>query len=396
MRRPSAILLALALGVPLLFVVPAGALPATFDCGPDDGREQLTTEGIQLDFDAPAVTAPELASPVPANHPFITAQRSANFSFRANFTPYQSGDLTFRLTWPDSSDFDILVFDGEGNELGRSAESNIDGGDTRFEEVTIAAITHCADLSVAVRSWAGRPDQDLSLKISFSNPGPAFACALDDPHPACAGKAEGDAPARVEDTRMRLYLGGDRPGQAAMAGHYPFATGNLGNPPLSGSLSTQRPTGGVPNTFTHTALGNTNQNKNPFQAHFTRPFSEPGSVVGDVHALLWVSSETLKNDGILYVDLFVDGTGPLVQTRQARISVPGAQINSHPTPIRVTFRNVQIPVESDFTLQVASDAVATSGGTTGRPGDAQWTLWYDSVQFPSRVTLSLGPALSAA
>lgn len=388
MRRPSAIVLALGLVVPLLGGS-AQALQASFDCPPADSREQLTTDGLTLDFDAPVVTAPELASPAPANHPFLTAQRSANFAFRANFSPYQSGDLTFKLTWVDSSDFDILVFDGEGSELGRSDQSNIDGGDTKFEEVTISGVTHCSDLSVAVRSWAGRPDQKLRLQIDFKNPGPAFACSLDDPHPACAGKAQGEAPARVADTRTRLYLGGDRPGQASMAGHYPFTTGGQGNPPLNGRLSTQRPTGGVPNQFTHTAAGNTNQNKNPFQAHFTLPFAEPGTITGDVNALVYVSSETLKNGGILYVDLFVDGTGPLTQTRQARVAVPGAQIQSHPTPIRVRFSNVEIPVEADFTLQVASDAVATSAGTVGRPEDAQWTLWYDSVQFPSHMTLRL-------
>ncbi len=367
----------------------ANAVQASLDCPQPDSRGQLTTDGLTLDFDAPVVTAPELAAPAPANHPFLTAQRSANFSFRANFTPYQSGDLTFRLTWPDSSDFDIFVFDAEGSELGRSAESNIDGGDTRFEEVTIQGILHCDDLAVAVRSWAGRPDQKLTLKVDFKNPGPVFTCAADDPHTACAGKAAGEPPVRVADTRTRLYLGGDRPGQAAMAGHYPLATAGQGEPPLSGRLSTQRPTGGVPNTFTHTAAGNTNQNKNPFQAHFTLPFAEPGTITGDVDALVWVSSETLKNGGILYVDLFVDGTGPLTTTRQARVSIPGAQIQSHPTPIRVSFSNVEIPVETDFTLQVATDAVATSAGTVGRPEDAQWTLWYDSVQFPSHVTLRL-------
>jgi hypothetical protein len=178
---------------------------------------------------------------------------------------------------------------------------------------------------------------------------------------------------------------------AAMVGSDP-ATGEATDAPVNSWLTTERPVGGTANAYTHALVGVTGQNKSAFQAHFTLPFSQPGTVRGDIDVLLWVSSETLKDDGVLCVDLFADGEGPTPMTRKARITIPGAQVHSFPTPIRVKFSNVQIPVEKDLTVMVATEPTLLSDGTVGRRGDAQWTLWYDSVQFPSHVTLQLPPA----
>jgi len=384
---------ALALAALLMGGSPAAAItPAGFDCPQDDGRESLTTDGFQLDFEAPAVAAPELAA---ANHPAATAQRSGIFFFRANFAPYASGDLTFTLSWTDSSDFDLYVFDAEGSTMAVSNASNIDGGDTRVEEAVVEGMSHCTDFSVQARNWAGRPDQTLKLKIEFKNPGPAFACELDDPHPACAGKAEGEAPDRLPDTRTRLYLGGDRPGQASMVGHYVFGNAGAGEPPLKGTLSSTRPLGGKPNTHTRLLAGNPEQHENPFFANFSIPVEGPKQLKGTVDVLLWLSSQTMSQDGgPVHIDLMKDGTGALAtDTRIARVDVAGSAIGTTPTPVRVRFTGLDAVVESELVLQISANPVATSGGAVGNPNDAELTLYYDSVQFPSRVTLDpLGPA----
>lgn len=371
--RPLFLSIVLAMGLSPLAASPAGAiLPAGFDCGPDDGREQITTDGFQLTFESPATTAPELAA---ANHPAATAHRTAQFPFRANFVPYTSGNLAITLTWPDTSDFDIFVFDAEGGEIGRSDASNIDGGDTRVESVTVEGITHCQDFLVQVKSWAGRPDLDLTLKIEFQSPGPAFACGFEDPHPSCAGKAEGEAPARVTDARPRLYAGGD-PGQVSMV----YATGG-GATPFRSTLEPARPTTGTPNSYTRPVAGFRDQYQNPFIPAFVHTFAEPRTLRGDAHALVWVSSPTLQQEGgILYVDLYVDG-GLFKE-----VPIPGAQVPSTPGPISVRFPALDFSGAESVALQVGTTPAVSTGGP-GNPADALFTIHYGSVQFPTRLTL---------
>ena len=401
MRRSPTFASLVAFAALVLHAPAAGALPATFDCGPDDGRERLTTDGYAFDFEAPHLTAPELASPVPANHPAVTAQRSALFFFRADLAPYRSGDLEISLTWPETSDYDIFVFDAQGTEIARSAASNIDGGDTRFERALVEGIAHCADLSIAVRSWAGRPDQTLSLRIAFGNPGPMFACEKDDPHPACEGKEEGEPPARLPDTRTRLYLGGDRPGQLSMQGHYVHDLEVNGIRPVGGEaelsshLVPVRPTGGRPNHFTKLVAGNPEQHENPFMANYSLQLKQPTRITGDVKALIWVSSQTFGQGGgggPLFVDLWQDGTAALAGTRIARVEVPGSKIGAAPTPVRVTFSGVDALVERELVLQVSSEPVAGTSGGSQDPADSEWTIYYDSVQFPAHLTLNLPQA----
>lgn len=381
MGRPFASALVPALLAGTLLAAPARADTPPIACPADDGRERITTDGFKLDFDAPAVLAPELAATRQVTGDGVMRQRSAHFFFRADFTPYVYGTLDFSLNWTNTSDFDLYVFDAVGSTLAASAARVIDGGDTKLERAEVTELPHCADFSVEIRNWAGRPDELLKLDIAFKDPGPLMACAKDDPAPGCAGLEAGEPPVRIPDTRTRLYAGGDRPGQLAMQGHYLFGTVNQGDPPVMGRLGVQRPTGGKTNTFTHTLTGNTQQHQNPFMANFTIPVSNQ-RITGDVTALVWVSSQTLKNGGTLFVDLWRDGTSVLQGTRIARATIPGTAVGTIATPIFVRFANLNETVQSELVLQVSSPLASDN------PGNAEWTLYYDSVQFPSRITLN--------
>jgi hypothetical protein len=386
MRRALLLSLALTMGA-IGSTEPAWAVqPAGFDCGPDSGREHLTTAGFHLGFDAPVPFAPELATSRGVTGDGLTRQRSAHFFFRADFTPYRFGDLAVNLAWPDgNNDFDLYVLDTDGNVLASSDQSNIDGG-TIGESTVVPEVAHCTDLSVEVRTWAARPDEPLTLDIRFQNPGPSFTCEANDPHPECAGKQAGDPPSSVPDDRTRLYFSGDGPGQLTMPQDYAGDTAGA-DPPMHGTLSAQRPSGGRSNQFTHTGEGFSNQQENPFQAHFSIGFSTPQIVTGDLTALLWVSSQTMQDGGQLYVDLYADGDGASAASQVARVIVPGSRIDTIATPIFVTFPNLNLPVDHQLVVQVESDPIATSAGAVGNPSDTQWTLYYDSVQFQSGVTL---------
>lgn len=67
--------------------------------------------------------------------------------------------------------------------------------------------------------------------------------------------------------------------------------------------------------------------------------------------------------------------------------MPGTAIGAIPTPVRVTFTGMDAVIESELVLQVSSEPVATSAGVLGDPNDAEWTIYYDSVQFASHLTL---------
>ncbi len=371
----AAVVLAMAFAV----VPAAGATASTaISCPSTDGREHLTTEGFKLSFDAPAVTSPELASPVDTRQPHVTRQRTAHFFFRADLVPYRSAGLDLSLTWAEAGDYDLYVINTDNEVIGRSDESNIDGG-TAFERVVVEDVAHCSDLRVEVRSWAGRADETLRLEITAKDFGAMLACAEGDPAPGCAGKEAGAAPDPVPDARKRLYLGGGRPGQASMLSHYVDTTGNTSSGLPSGALAEARPTGGVANTYTRPAAGFDNQYRNPFQAHF--PVAMEGKrVTGDVHALVWLSSQTMKDGGTLNVDLWADNG------QVQRVTIPGDKVGTVATPHMVTFAGVDLEVLGDLTLQISAKPAVGSAGP-GNPADAEFTVYYDSVQFQSMVVL---------
>jgi len=393
MNRSPAIPLSLVLLFAFLPLAPASAItPAGFDCGPDDGREQLTADGFTLEFDAPDVLAPELAATREQTGDGITRQRSAHFYFRAN----RWADLDLTLDWTaPNNDFDLYAFDADGFELARSDNSNIDG-QTIGELATVSGIRHCDDFSVEVRNWAGDPGEPLTLEIELTNPGPMFACEEDDPHPACEGKEAGEPPARVDDTRTRVYLGGEGPGNVGAASHYADSLAGAGTTPGSTTMSTERPLGGRTNTYTHVFQGNPDNGPNPFQGNWILPLDEALEVSGDVHVQLWISSQSQSGgpNGKLNIDLYTDSFGAgLGATRVARVVVPGSQIPTIASPLFVTFEDVSFSAEQELILQVAADAVVTSAGAVQATEDLEFTVYYDSVQFPSQVTLPEGALL---
>lgn len=390
MKRSLLLAPVIALAAGFLASPAAAITPTGFDCGPDDGRGRLTAEGFHLDFQAPGTTATghDLISFAGQEPPPAVMQHStAHFPFRLFTAPSTFATVKVGIDWEGTGDFDLDVLDDEGEVLGGSHAFNpVDGNG---ETVTVADVAHCTDLWILVNNYLASPEEMLTLDIQVTPGDFTFACEADDPHPACAGKAEGEAPATAADPRARLYLGGDRPGQASMAGHY--AGGTAGQPePLTATLETGRPTGGQTNSFTHTALGFTDQGHNPFHAHFTAPVAEPFTLQGDVHALVWVSSQTLQDGGTLHVDLWADSFGQAASgTRLARVDVAGKAIGTAPTPLAVTFQDLDVFVEQELFLQISSEPVATSGGQTGNPADAHWTVYYDSVQFPSQLALEV-------
>ena len=397
MRRPLFVLLAIGLTT-ILFLPGAGAItPSGFDCGPDDGRERLTADGFHLDFQAPQTTATghDVVGLVEGPYPQTLMERAtAHFPFRVFPAPATSADLRVAIDWEGQGDFDLDIYDGEGNELGASHSFNPQAGNG--ESAIVEGLAHCTDIQVHVTNYAASPEETVHLDIDVTPGETSFACEEEDPHPACAGKLAGEGPDVAPDTRTRLYLGGDRPGQLAMVPHYPYTTAGAGDPPMQGRLVSERPTGGAPNTFTHTGLGNTNQAKNPFQAHFTLPVEEGTRITGDLKVVVWVSSQTLQDGGTLNVDLFGDSRDALSQTKVAGIQVPGAQVQTSPAPLAVTFEDLNLLLDYDLTLQVSALGVATTGGETGNPADAEWTVYYDSVQFPSHVTLDFPQDAPAA
>lgn len=343
------------------------------DCGPDDGRDRLTPEGFELHFDAPVVAAPEFGITRDQTGETITTWREAKFHFTVDVAPSASASLDLELSWDNPSDFDLYVFGSHGFVIGASDTSNFEE-QTTSEQIRGLAVPHCERILVVARSWAGSPGETLDLHIDVEPSSDLLACADDDPAPGCAGKSAGEAPDAVADTRTRLYLAGD-PGQASML----WTLNNNDDLPRA-TLVDERPTSGTPNQYTRPVVGFRDQYRNPFVAHFTGPFDDIRDVVGDVDALVWVSSPTLAEGGTLVVDLYVSGV--LVGS----VDVPGQQIGVEPTPVRVRFADVDFPQALDVTLQLGTEPSVSSDGA-GDPADALFTVHYGSVQFPSRVTL---------
>lgn len=373
MRKPLLLAVVAAL---LLGVLPAGAVTATSGvaCPDADGRERLTLDGAKSTFEAP-FAAPLLA----ATAEFTTAvasHRRAIWQYQADLAPVSAADVVIDLSWADgASDYDIFVADADGMEIARSDTFN--AVDQVFTEQAAFQVMHCEAFTVTVSNFAGQPFQPLDMSITVTPTAGAqtLACIEGDTAPGCAGKAAGTAPDRVADARGFFYLSGD-PGQGSMV----HTQAGAEDVPFRSNLSTTRPTGAKPNSYTAPPVG-FNTYQNPFQAYFGTAWETPRRITGDVTALVWVSSRTMKEaGGTLVAELFAD-SGSV-----GRVEIPGAAIGEGPTAIPVRFAGIDVEAY-EITLQLGKEPVASSNGTTSSPGNATFSVWYDSVQFPSRLTL---------
>lgn len=340
---------------------PASTAAPAPACDDTVGREVLTAEGLDLEIAAPAVTAPELAATADVTGEAITPHRSAHFLMTVDAAPYEQVKLTARITWADTpSDYDIYAYTYQDEfrySLGTSNASNIDGGDTRIEQIT-ATVSDCQRIDLDLRSWAGSPAQDLRLEVVVEP----------------VGEPRTDVLARPADSRAELYLAGDRPGNLTppsdtAGSDYPFA----------GTFSGERPTGNVPNVITRPVLGSTIA-KNPFQPWWGGTLEDFPTVQGRPSALLWLSSPTQQQDpGTVFVQLFLNGQAHTVE-------IPGSELTPDVRPYLVEFEAVDVPV-FDVSLQVSALPVVSPNAQSEHAGDANHTVWYDSVQYPSRLYL---------
>lgn len=380
--RPLALRALLALAVLAGLAPTAGAQTAApIDCGPGDGREDLTTDGFQFQFDAPATGGNSAASDADTTGT-VWANRTATFPFNANLAPATGGKLKATLTWANNPhDYDLYIVDDEsGGQI--AASENYNQTEPTREEVIDVDIAHCQDISILVRNWVAGPTERLTLTVSVTAGDQLLACAENDPAAGCAGKAAGDAPDFVPDNRARLYFGGDRPGMVAAAARYAYATGGAGDPPVHQSLVAARPTAGVPNSQTRLVHGNYDFGPDsPFFPYFKVNLNAPVTLSAPITVVAWLSSRTMAPTDKLWFDLHLDGA--LVK----RVEALG-KAGPGPKPVVVTFDGYD-PTEVLESITVG----ITSPRSYDTPPDdatyAEWTLFYDSVQYQSRLTLPI-------
>jgi hypothetical protein len=361
-RLHPALLLTAALAASALASTDAPPLPEAPTCADQAGREVLDVDGFELTYDAPAFTAPELAATGELTGDGPSRLRSGTFQFVVDAAPSDAVTLEMTLEWEGPSDFDLFVNDDAfGFELGRSVGENIQEG-TTSENLTVT-VEDCTPITVLTKAWIGNPAETLTLTIEAT---PSDEIVF-------------DAARGLEQTL--LYAGGDRPGQVAML--HDFA----GDPTLpQGRLVEERPLTGQPNSYTRPVVGFDNP-KNPFLPFFTiraPSFDEPIVLDGEVSAVVWVSSSTMKeNDGAgkIAVHLFADGLdlGP--------VTIDGSELGDEPRPFLVSFGEVENLDVFELVLQIGADPAVSSNGP-GEPANASHTVWYDSVQFQTRVVVT--------
>ncbi len=370
-----------ALAAAMLMTSVAATLPGSaVACADDDGRAHLTTDGFSHTFEAPAVAYPGLCSPANNHIGPETTLRSAPFSFTVDLAPAASAQVTIDLTWSAESDYDIFVFDDDtGAELGRSADPNIDGG-TGWDESAWLTLEQCQRITVFVRSWAGSPAETLTLDIGVTPAEPTLACLEGDIAANCEGIEAGGTPsASTEDGRAILYLGATGPGQASMLYDYASSQAGVNDLPRS-TLVADRPTSGTPDGHTRLLVGFHDRAKNPLVAHWTGAV-DGRDIVGEAFAEVWISSRTADPTAVLYAYLFLDGS------IAAEVAIPGDELTADPKRHVIRFAGLDATAVGEVTLQIAAEPFATSEGHEGNAADAEATIHFGSVQFPSRVTL---------
>ena len=365
------------LGVLLLISAPsASAVTETSNvsCSAADGRERLKLDGVSSTFEAPP-PYPAIYGTVDTGTPGAPVQpfRRAVMEYQADFSPAAAADITIDVKWADfTNDFDVFVFGADGAELGRSVVENA-ATQTAAERVVLnGLISHCDQFTVLVLNFLSVPSVPLDYSVKVTGTG-ALTCAEGDTAPGCANKPAGATPEAVADSRGLFYLSGD-PGQAAMAHGFNAAV------PTRSALTTTRPASAKPNSYTRALLGNPRTDRNVLMAHFSKTFTTPYRKTGPASALVYLSSPTLAQagGGTVLLSLWADGT--MIK----EVKVAGATVAAHPTPVKVDFGTISFEDISRVTLQIGTLNPVISGGTAG---DTTFTTWYDSVQFPARLTL---------
>jgi hypothetical protein len=352
--------------------------PPPIDCGPGDGREQLTKDGFQFQFDAPSTGGNTAASDADTSGS-VWANRTATFPFDLNLAPSASGTLKATLAWANNPhDYDLYIRDDDSGGIIASSE-NFNQTDPTGEQVTDVEIAHCQDISVLVRNWVAGPTEPLTLTVAITPGDQLLACAENDPAPGCAGKAAGAAPDFVADNRSRLYMGGDRPGMLAATARYAASVAGT-DAPMAQRLVPTRPSSGVANTHVRAVAGNPDFGEyNNFFPFFRTRLSQPVTFSGPVSVLAWISSKTMTATDKLWFDFHLDGA--LVK----RVEVIG-KAGPGPKPVLVTFDGY----DATEALESVTVGITSPRGNDDPPNQAsyaEWTLYYDSVQYQSRVTL---------
>lgn len=336
----SALLLASLVGAMTVVALPARAESASaVDCGAGEGRERFTTAGLSLDFEAPAITAPQGDFPPEGE---LTAH-AARFPFVADLAPYETVTVRAVVSWEGPSDFDFFLVHEVGGYWDGDAQYNLTDG-TQSEEFE-ADLTHCELFRLTVLSYTASPLEHLHIEVDVTRAGATLRCAADDPAPNCAGVPPSQPPDPPgPDPRLRLYL----------------ADGDMGD----GRLVAQRPAAGTPRCATGLAATGATPG-------FTTRLAAPRDIDGLVYASLWVMSPTAAPGAALRVELLTDGAPA------ATVTVPGDRIDTdNPTAVLVALPVARRDV-SEVSLQLRPE-----GGQA-----PNIVVCYGSVQHQSRVTL---------
>lgn len=328
--------------VTVMALASPAAATHTVACDRQHGWEPLTLDGIETTFAAPAATAPELAATVELTGQTVTDYRRALQYYQAFLAPAATAAVTVTLHWQGPSDYDLIATAADGKTYA-SEQSNLPTG-KYVEQVTFEA-AHCDDVQLDIFSWAGRPAEDLTIRIEMAPHGSLVCGAWDRDTVQCAGKEIGEPPAPYADERTFLYF-----------------SGVAGAPTDSRAvLTSQRPSTGIPQIATS---GASEQNGAPA---FDFGVTAPTTFRGEISTLLFLKASATKSD--VSVELWAD------EDFVDALTVPADMLDSDEvTAVVVAFGDMWIDVTDHLTVRVRPEA-----------GDV--LMHYGSVQFPSRVTL---------
>jgi hypothetical protein len=354
-RRTLLIALAALLSLSL---VPAGAEEAPDPgCDPAVGRELLTPDGFAVTVEsAPGYNDNSAVRDATENRtvPF----RNGEIHLQAELGEAERARVAMTMEWEDpTNDFDLIVLNDRGFAIAQSEDENL-GGEAR-EELTVA-LRDCQRITVWVRSYLGAPGQPIDLTIDV--------------------EPETDPGEVAADTRTILYAGGD-PGQLSMAHSFDENTAEV---PFRGTLVEDRPTGFLPNSYTRAVVGSITE-LNPFQPHFSAGV-ERRDLSGPASAVVYLSTplqEAELEGGEVLVRLLIDGA------IRAEEAVPMPDLRDVPQAFFIDFGEVERTVRSTVSVDVVAQPAASPNNpdVVGDPADAAYTLWYGSMQFPTRLIL---------
>ncbi|MBW3662880.1 MAG: hypothetical protein KY469_07250 [Actinobacteria bacterium] len=148
--------------------------PPTEPCAAVEGAEAIGVHGTLESFRGGTPDPTSLIDQGIGDQTGLAGVSVTAFHYLVDIAPADTATVTITLDWDEPTqpdlrgDYDLHVFDAEGNEIAASTGDNLLGG-AQAETVFLSGVEQCTQVIVHAKNWLGTPGAEATLDVGISN-----------------------------------------------------------------------------------------------------------------------------------------------------------------------------------------------------------------------------------